>query len=411
MTQALLPREGARPADADRFDRVRQTLHRLVDAEVLPGASLAVLRDGQTLFRCCVGWSDRERQRPLREDHIFRVFSNTKLITACAALLLVEEGRLDLDAPIARWLPMLADLPVLRPDARDLSETEAQREPIRVHHLLTHTAGFSNSHLRPGTLIGDAYSSHGILLDPNQTLEHLVEGLSGLPLMFQPGRCWEYSVCSDVLARLIEIVSGQRFDRFLQQRIFGPLGMRDTGFSVPEREQARLVAFYRGRYPQQPLRGGLERCDEVPFPGAFLRPQALTSGGGGLVSTLDDMCALMQALLSPRAGWLQPDSIQSMLRNRLSPDMAIQFPGSGAVAGRGFGYAGAVTHTRTFMDPPGSEGEVQWGGIAGTHWWLSPATGTAVVIMTQRFMSFWHLFAFQLRRDIYAALAHDRNSP
>ena len=386
------------------FDRMRACLQRFVDAEVLPGASAAVLVDGQVVHRCCVGWADKERGIGLREDHVFRVFSNTKLVTACAALLLVQDGLLDLDEPIGQHLPALTRLRVLRPGATHLGDTEPAHRAVTARHLLTHTAGFSYATQRPGTPLGDAYDARRILLDRHRTLAGFVEQLGGLPLLFQPGSRWEYSVGSDVLARLVEVLGRQPFERFLQERIFQPLGMRDTGFTLAPHDHARLVAFYRSRHPDQPLRGGLERCDDIPYPGAYLQPCALRSGGGGLLSTLGDMCALLRGLVSPRHALLRAGGLQGLLQDQLPTGMAIGFPGGAPVAGRGYSFGGAVTHTLTPLDPPGSLGEVQWGGIAGTHWWVSPATGSAAVLMTQRHLGFWHLFAFKARREIYQAL-------
>jgi CubicO group peptidase (beta-lactamase class C family) len=389
---------------AGSFGRVGDTLQRFVDAQVLPGASVAVLVDGRLAYQACVGWADRERRIALRQDHIFRVFSNTKLVTACAALLLAQEGRLDLDEPIDRHLPVLANLRVLRAGATRLDDTEPTRQPVTARHLLTHTAGFSYATVRPGTPLGDAYDARGILLDHRQTLAAFVDRLADLPLLFQPGSRWEYSVCSDVLARLVEVAARQGFESFMRERIFRPLGMADTGFWLPPRDHARLVAFYRSSHPGQPLRGGLQRCDDIPFAGAYLQPTALRSGGGGLVSTLGDMTALVRSLVSPPHALLKPAALQLLLHNQLPAGMPIGFAGTGPVAGRGYSCGGAVTLGPTPVDPPGSQGEVQWGGIAGTHWWVSPATGSAAVIMTQRHMGFWHLFAFQARREIYAAL-------
>lgn len=399
-------RAGPAPAAecAGDFDRVRQVLQRFVDAEVLPGASVAVLVDGEVVHQCCVGWADKERGVALRDDHIFRVFSNTKLITACAALLLVQEGRLDLDAPIARHLPMLSHLRVLRPGANTLQDTEPAARAVTARHLLTHTAGFSYARVRPGCVLGAAYDAHGILERQHQTLDDFVQRLSALPLLFQPGTGWEYSVGLDVVARLIEVISGQAFGTFLRERIFDPLGMQDTGFAVPAADHARLVGFYRSKHPALPLRGGIERCDDMPFAGAYLRPCALQSGGGGLVSTLGDMAALLRGLLHRRPALLQPASLDLLLRNQLPHGVSLRFPMARPVAGRGFSFAGAVTQALTPLDPAHALGEVQWGGIAGTHWWVSPATRSAVVLMTQRHMGFWHLFAFHARREIYAAL-------
>jgi CubicO group peptidase (beta-lactamase class C family) len=397
------PAHAAARAPAD-FTRVEGMLQRFVDNEVLPGVALAVLVDGELVHTSCHGWADMEERTPLRPDHIFRVFSNTKLVTACAALLLEEEGKLDLDEPVARHLPVLAGLRVLRPDARHLHDTEPAERAITARHLLTHTAGFSYARTRPGTLLGDAYEERAVLLDYHQTLEGFVERLAGLPLMFQPGTRWEYSVGTDVLARLVEVVGGRPFARFVDERIFGPLGMVDTVFSVPANAAARVVTLYRSQFPDRPLRGGLERCDDIPYRGAYLEPAVLCSGGGGLVSTLGDMTALVRNLASPGQALLSPASLRRLFENQLPAGMPMSFPKTGVIAGRGFSFAGAVTQARSFLDPAGSEGEIQWGGIAGTHWWISPGTNSAVVLMTQRYMSFWHYFAFQIRREIYTAL-------
>lgn len=397
----LLPASSAASYD---FGQVRDTLSRFVNADILPCASAAVLVDGELAFQSCAGWADKERKIALAADHLFRVFSNTKLITSCAALLLVDDGLLDLDEPVSRHLPAFAGLRVLRPGATRLTDTEPARRPITARHLFTHTAGFSYARTRSGTLLGDAYDTHRLMLDASQSLEHVVNTLATLPLMVQPGTAWEYSLCTDVLARLIEVVSGERFDHFLKTRVFDPLGMRDTSFHVSSERRERLVGLYRSVHPDLPLRGGLERCDDLPYRGAYVEPHALLSGGGGLVSTLGDMVALMKSLVCARHALLSPASLNLLLSDQLPPDMSIRFPNARAVVGRGFSFAGAVTRTRTPLDPAGAEGEVQWGGIAGTHWWVSPATGSAAVIMTQRYMSFWHLFAFQARRDIYAAL-------
>ena len=386
------------------FSAVHTTLQRFIDARVLPGVSFAVLVGERVVHSACLGWADVEQNIALREDHIFRVFSNTKLVTACAAMLLVDEGRLDLDAPIAHWLPQLAQPRVLRAGATHLDDTEAARGPITARHLLTHTGGFSYAHVRPGTPLGDAYEQQRILLDANQPLEGFVQSLSTLPLLFHPGTDWEYSVGMDVLARLIEVASGQEFSHFLAERIFAPLGMVDTAFWVPPTEQHRLVRLYRSLHADQPLRGGLAPRDDLPFVGAYQRPPALRSGGGGLVSTLGDMTQLIRSLLSPHHALLSPSSRQQMLRDQLPPGVALRFPRTAALTGRGHTLAGALALHLSPLDPPDALGEVQWGGIAGTHWWISPATGSAVVLMTQRHLGFWNLFAFQARRDIYAAL-------
>jgi CubicO group peptidase (beta-lactamase class C family) len=204
-----------------------------------------------------------------------------------------------------------------------------------------------------------------------------------------------------VLARLVEVVSGKRFDQYLQLNIFNPLGMDDTGFFVPEAKHDRLAAYYGGSDPQNILQRGLRRLDKSPYPGAFLQPVARLSGGGGLVSSMHDMLALMRSFLSGGETVLKPESITLMMQNHLPAGQGISFPGVGDVPNKGFGLGGAVTLYPAESDPPGSQDEFEWGGIAGTHWWISPRHNLAGVLMTQRLMSFWHPFSFDFKRLAY----------
>src|SRR5262249_55690452 len=170
---------------------------------------------------------------------------NTKLVTSCAALLLFEEGKFKLDDPIERFIPQLGNRKVLRPGATSIEDTEAAKSSITIRHLLSHSAGLSYGLFDPGTVIFNALTERGSR-DPNKTLAELIDILAGLPLVYHPGTSWEYSFAIDVVARLIEVISGQTFDRFIKARILDPLGMVDTGFVVPERDRARLVAYYAG---------------------------------------------------------------------------------------------------------------------------------------------------------------------
>jgi CubicO group peptidase (beta-lactamase class C family) len=215
-------------------------------------------------------------------------------------------------------------------------------------------------------------------------------------------------VATDVLARLVEVVSGERFDAFLSRRIFQPLGMRDTGFVVPQADQHRLVGYYAGASLTEPLKPGLTRTDQAPFPGAYLREVPLLSGGGGLVSSLPDMIALIRSLMPDPSGTsptlLKADTLALMMRNHLPEGVSIRFAASGEVKGKGFGLGGAVTHTPSAIDPPESTHEFQWGGIAGTHWWINPRLNLAGIVMAQRQMAFWHPFSFEIKRAVYAAV-------
>jgi CubicO group peptidase (beta-lactamase class C family) len=385
------------------FSLVHAAMRRYVDAEILPGISSAVLVGRDLVDLHCTGWADREAKIPLREDHIFRVFSNTKLVTSCAALMLHEEGRIGLDDPVEQYLPQLAQRRVLRPGARTIDDTEPARGPITVRHLMSHSSGLSYGLLDPGTLIYDAYVGRRVL-NPGATLAEMIDALEPLPLVFHPGGGWEYSVATDVLARLVEIVSGQRFDAFIQSRILTPLGMSDTSFVVPEGKRARFTAYYAGADVLEPMKPGLTRTDDAPYPQAYLRPAARLSGGGGLVSTLSDMIALVRSLLPGGASLLRLETIALMMTNQLPDNVWVRFPRLGEIVGKGYGLAGAVTLAPSSVEPTGAAGEFQWGGIAGTHWWISPRQNLAGLLMTQRQMGFWHPYSFEFKQLVYRAV-------
>jgi CubicO group peptidase (beta-lactamase class C family) len=376
-------------------------MQRYVDGNLLPGFSSAVLVGRDLVDVNCIGWADKEARIPLRVDHIFRIFSNTKLITSCAALLLFEDGRFQLDDPIERFIPQLAKRHVLRRGASSLDQTEPAVRPITIRHLMSHSSGLSYGLLDPGTLIFKAYNERKVN-NPATTLAEMIDVLADLPLAYHPGMSWEYSVAIDVLARLVEVISGQRFDAFLQSRILGPLGMVDTGFVVSDRN--RLVAFYAGADPVDPMKPGLTRADALPYPDAYLRPFPRQAGGAGLVSTLPDMVALMRSLLPGGRTLLKPDTIGLMMTNQLPEGVWIRFPAYGEIRGRGHGLAGALILEPSVFDHQDARGELFWGGRAGTQWWISPRKNTAGLIMAQREAGFAHPFAVEFKRLAYEAV-------
>jgi len=391
----------ARPFD---FSPVHAAMRQVVDADLLAGVSSAVLHGRDLVDLHCVGRADREAGTPLAPDHLFRIFSNTKLVTSCAVMMLWEEGRLDLDDPIERYIPQLGARRVLRPGATSIDDTEPARGPITIRHLLSHSSGLSYGLLDPGTTMYAAYTGRKVLA-PTSTLADMMDLLADLPLSFHPGTAWEYSVATDVLSRLVEVAGGRRFDDFLQARIFGPLGMKDTGFVVPEDQQHRLVAYYAGASLTNPLKPGLTRTDDAPWPGAYRRPVPRLSGGGGLVSSLPDMIALIRSLIPGGPMLLQPETVELMMGNQLPEGTFIRFPTVGEAKGKAFGLGGAVTLGTSSIDPPDSVGEFQWGGIAGTHWWINPRRRLAGIVMAQRQMAFWHPFSFAIKREVYQAAA------
>jgi CubicO group peptidase (beta-lactamase class C family) len=242
---------------------------------------------------------------------------------------------------IERFIPQLANRRVLRPGATSLDGTEPAKGSITIRHLMSHRSGLSYGVFDPGTTMFKAYNERKVL-NPATTLAQMIDVLADLPLVYHPGISWEYSVATDVMARLIEVISGQRFDKFIQSRIFGPLGMVDTAFVVPEKDRGRLTAYYAGADLVEPMKPGLSRTDDSPYPDAYLRPVPRLNGGGGLVSTLPDMVALIRSLLPGGSSLLKPATMALMMTNQLPDGMWIRFPIVGELRGRGFGLAGAL---------------------------------------------------------------------
>ena len=385
------------------FDAIKGAMLRYVDRQILPGVSYALLQGRKLVDTGCIGWADREAEVQLRPDHIFRVFSNTKLITSCAAMLLFQERRFKLDDPIEDYIPQLANRKVLKPGATSLSDVEPARGPITIRQLMSHSSGLSYGLLDPGTLIFNAYTEQKVL-NPYRSAAEVMDTLAGLPLVFHPGASWEYSVATDVIGRLVEVLSGQSLQTFIQARILDPLGMVDTAFSLPEDKHHRLTRYYAGADPLDPMKPGLTRADAAPYPGAYLKPFPRQVGGSGLLATLPDMVALLRSLLPSGETLLAADTITLMMANQLPKGINIRFPQVGEIQGKGYGLAGAVTMAASPFDPPGSTGEFQWGGMAGTHWWISPKANLAGILMTQRQMAFWHPFSFEFKQLAYQAV-------
>jgi CubicO group peptidase (beta-lactamase class C family) len=394
-------------ASAHDFKPGQAAMQRYLDNNLLSGISWAVLSGRELVDVNCVGWADKEAQSPLRTDHIFRVFSNTKLITSCAALLLYEEGKLKLDDPIERFIPQLGNRKVLRAGATSIDDTEPAKSSITIRHLLSHSAGLSYGLFDPGSVIYQALNERGVH-NPVATLAQMVDVLADLPLIYHPGTSWEYSLATDVTARLVEAISGQTFDKFIKARILDPLGMIDTGFVVPEKDRDRLVAYYAGADIMAPMKPGLTRTDNAPFPGAYLKPVARLNGGGGLVSTLPDMVALIRSLLPGGPTLLKPETIAQMMTNQLPEGQWIRFATMGEQPGKAYGLAGGLILKPGRFDHPDAAGELYWGGVAGTQWWISAKRNMAGVMMAQRQMAFVHPFSFEFKRLAYEAIKQGR---
>jgi CubicO group peptidase (beta-lactamase class C family) len=373
-----------------------------VEHQRLAGVSTQVWAGGEIVDEFCVGLARIEEQQALRPDHIHRAYSNTKLVTAVMVLMLVDEGRLALDDPIKQWIPGFGATRVLRPSATSLDDTEPLARDITLRHLLTHTAGLSHGVFDPGTMIYEAYHASGVRRFDCDTAM-LAERLPTLPLLFQPGEGWAYSMAPDMLARIVEIVTGQRYAAALQQRLFGPLGMVDTGYVLRPEQAPRLAALY-GANLANPNEAGLQLLDKLPWPDAFLKPVPRQAGASGLFTTQADMLALLSCLLPGRGGLLSDALLAQMYRDQLPPQLFVQLPHLAPMPALGFGLAGAVTRRASALQAHTPTGEVQWGGLAGTHWAIAPTTGQVLVLMTQRHMGFWDPFWFEWKDAVYAAL-------
>lgn len=355
---------------AERLARIRAVFAEDIERGELAGAVALVARRGKVAYFEPLG--ERDEGQPMRRDAIFRIASMSKPITSTAVMILFEEGRFLLDDPVSRYLPELANLKVVVPGNGDGPlVTEPAKEELTIRHLLTHTSGLIYSAFHPGPL-AQAYDRAGIW---NGDLAGLVEKLGTLPLAHQPGTAWEYGVSTDVLGRLVEVVSGKPFGTFLEERIFAPLGMRDTAFYVPPAKHDRLAAHYRARDE-----GGLERAP-VAFDASA--PPRLPSGGGGLMSTAGDYARFLQMLLN--GGEL--DGVRILGRKSvelMTVDHVRGLPRAGILPDNyGFGLGFAVLGELGRSGIPGSPGTYTWSGIFNTFFWVDPQEELIGVFMTQ----------------------------
>jgi CubicO group peptidase (beta-lactamase class C family) len=376
-----------------------------VDKEIIPCCACLVLEGTRVVDHQTFGYMDTETREPLRRDAIFRMYSNTKMVTSVAALMLFEEGRFGLDEPLSRILPAFSRMRVLKADAQSIDDVEPAQSPITMRQLLSHTAGLSYGFMQPDTLIDQTYTANGIGIVPNarRTLEEVAERLAGMPLAFQPGSSWRYSFATDVVARVVEVLSEQRFDEFLHSRILGPLGMVDTDFYVPADKQERLITEYTSANVMRPRDGGLIKSDDRAR-SSFFKQRPMLSGGAGLVSTVADYLSFLRMIING-GEWhgvrlLQPETVALMRSNQLAPGVKVWFP-FWHMPDTVFGLGFAVKQSPARGEPDSAIDEYHWGGMAGTHTWMAPRANIAGMCMTQLNPGFWQRYSHDFKRMVY----------
>ena len=385
------------------FESIHSSLDRWVQQDLIPSAASVVFYGTMVVDEYFTGYQNREPETLIDEDSIFRLFSNTKLITSVAAMILHEEGAFKLDDEAAQYIPKLADLCVLKEDATDVHDTEPLESQITVRQLMSHTAGFSYG-IFMDTPIDPLFRSKRVL-HPGNNLEGLAEALATIPLLYQPGYKFHYSIATDVLGRLIEIWSGQSFGEFLASRIFKPLGMTNTSFYLSEHQQERLCVLYDGADPENPYLPGLSIASELA--GDYFRPRALESGGGGLLGTISDYKKFWQMLMAEGTyngvRLLQSETLALMRTNQLPPGNVVEFR-QWEMPNTVFGLGFAIKQKPRVREPPEAIDEFYWGGIAGTHSWIAPRANVGALLFTQRLPGYWLPFFHEHKRAIYGMI-------
>ncbi len=390
------------------FTEMHARMQWYVDEEILSCCETVVLQGTEVVDRQRMGFMDLESKEPLREDAIYRMFSNTKIVTSVAAMMLHEEGKFDIDDPVARFLPKFADMQVLKPGATSITDVEPANSPMLIKQAMSHSAGLSYGFIEPMSVVDQAYMAAGLngVAVNDITLEQLCDTLATVPLAYQPGAMWRYSFGTDVTARIIEVISGQRFDEFLKERIFEPLGMVDTDFHVPPEKIDRLVTMYAPKVMMQPMTPGLNKADD-PATGGWSKPKAMLSGGGGLVSTVSDYTTFLKMIVNG-GSWngveiLKPETLQLMRTNQLEPGVGVRFT-MWAMEGTVFGLGFALKANPGADESPSAKGEYHWGGMAGTHSWMAPIPNITGFCLTNRMPGFWHPFSHDFKRMVYDQL-------
>ena len=398
MTQ-LVEAPEAVGMDAERLERVRPVMQSYVDSKGFAGISTMIARRGKVVYADQVGWQDKEAGLPMVEDTIFRIYSMTKPVIATALMTLYEEGRFQLIDPVARYLPAFAATRVMEADGA-LADQHPLR-PMQVRDLMSHTCGLTYDFLEDSP-VGQIYRDARLMNDPTRTLEGLIDELARIPLAYHPGTRWHYGLGLDVAAHLIQVISDRPLGQFLQERLFAPLGMVDTGFGVPAAQRGRLAAMCGhpdicgpGATLSQIMaawmsgdNGRREVADTYPAD----TPDVFARGGYGLFATAADYMRFAQMLLGGTAAdgarIIGRKTLELMHQNHLPPALLPMELGGMPSPGLGFGLGSRVAMNVAEMGVSGSVGEFGWSGAAKTYYWVDPAEELVGLLMTQYMVGF-----------------------
>jgi CubicO group peptidase (beta-lactamase class C family) len=407
MNTAIKVEPDAAGMREDRLERITEHFGRnFVDTGKIAGCQITVVRGGHVAYYRSLGLMDRERDVAMADDAIFRIYSMTKPIASVALMQLYERGMFQLLDPVHRYIPEWRTLQVGEVAADGSVTLVKPKRSMNMRDVLMHTTGLPGS-LFPDNPIDQAFADARRALGREQTLEDVTALLAQHPLKFHPGTHWNYGLSTDIVGRLVEILSGQPFDEYLRREIYEPLGMIDTGFYVPAGSLSRLAACYQYRPANSP------KLMEGQFANRVTRPHPYLSGAGGLVSTTRDYVAFCQMLAN--GGQLDGrrvlgrKTIELMTANHLPggatlQDLAVGGFGEAGFEGVGFGLGFAVGLGPAATAMAGSAGEYYWGGAASTAFWVDPAEDLFAVFMTQLFPSIAYPFRAQLRALVYQAI-------
>jgi CubicO group peptidase (beta-lactamase class C family) len=384
---------------ATALHAIAPSLQSFVDSGKVGGIYAVIARHGHIGYERTFGWADVARREPLRRDAVFRIYSMTKPVVAAGVLRLVDEGKVALDDAVAKYIPSFADVKVFAGGTADAPILMDPDSPITVRQLLNHTSGLAYG-LTPGP--ADTIFSRARLYDASRTLAEFTDSLARLPLLFHPGTRWSYSSGLDVAGRVIEVASGSTLDRFLEDEIFRPLDMRDTGFRIRPDMRGRLVTVY-ARAPD----GTLEPVVDDGLMAMFEPDARFLWGSGGLLSTPDDYLRFTQMLLNggtlQGARILRAETVALMTHNSLPPGLTPVSSSALRDPTYGFGLGVAVKVATAQAARPGSLGMFRWSGYLGTYFWVDPANDMIAMVWTQLSPGSSHPLEATFQELVYAA--------